>query len=205
LGFIKKTEIEMKKNIFIAFLFLLLFISCTNKRTVYIGEYKDYEEVVLIGTSIKHGIFIRYDFNGDTVEKCNYSMNKLDGEYIEFYEGGKQRHAIANYNNGKFDGEYKEFYKKGNLKFCIDYKKNKIWNIKSYFDINSKILLNNEFLNGNGIVYKYDDVGNVIEVGEIKNGLKEGKWVTYTNTGHADTILYDNGRRKKGTLPTYIF
>lgn len=180
-------------------------MSCTEKKEYYFFDKKDYISEVFIGTNIKHGEFISFDLNGDTVEKCNYRFNKLNGKYKLYYEGGNSIHQLINYNKGNIDGLFYQYYKNGEICYILEYRKNRIWNINAYFDINGKELVNRDFVEGQGFVNKYDSLGNIIEQGIIRNGYKDGYWRYISNTGHVDSVFYNEGIIKESGLRSIIF
>ncbi len=73
------------------------------------GEFKFYYE----------NVYESINFIGQLCKICNYTDNKLNGEYKEYYMNG-QLYKICNYINDKINGEYKEYYINGQLR-CIFY------------------------------------------------------------------------------------
>jgi antitoxin component YwqK of YwqJK toxin-antitoxin module len=74
---------------------------------------------------LKEGEYIEYSpsFNLDNYyisHKCNYHNDKLDGEYIEYYENGNIKIKTYYYYN-KLHGEYIEYYENGNIYLKTNY------------------------------------------------------------------------------------
>jgi len=183
----------MNKQILYYFILLFMFFSCTQKKSQYILGEKFAAYEVIRGTNIKHGSYVQFGFeNKDTVGVANFLFNMEHGEDRSYSEGILS--SKANYKWGKLDGLLTDYYDKtSKVKYVIEYKKDKIWNIISYLDINGNSLDNPNFKNGNGYVYVYDSLGVIIEEGEIKNGYKQGYWKRISNTGYVDSTFYNKG------------
>ncbi len=101
----------------------------------------------------------------------------LEGQCITYYPSGIKR-EIVNYKQNIKDGDAYEFYPNGQL---YTYKKYISSNsgtdarflIVSCNDSTGKALT----VNGNGYYIRYDEnFKNIVEEGNVKSGLKDGKW-----------------------------
>jgi TonB family protein len=95
-----------------------------------------------------------------------------EGQCRHYYPSGK-RMDIATYKAGLRDGDSYEYYKNGKLYLHKTYAAGKELLVMDCADSTGKVLL----ANGNGTHIIYDrDFKNIIEQGEIKDGLKTGEW-----------------------------
>lgn len=187
------------------FLFILIFVfnSCTYTKKKFISENKiSYSQDVIIFTNIKHGEYRNYDLEGNLVEIANYSFNRLHGKYIQYYSNGNV-HLKYNYKKNKVCGIMSVYYPNGNLLGVLEYYKNKLIFIHEYYDINGK-KYDVDFENGNGKVQIYKN-NSLIEEGNYNNGLKEGFWKYYSNTGHVDSVFFEKGKSKYHTEISILY
>lgn len=144
-------------------------------------ELNDKEEINFI-TSIK--VFKCFYPNGNLMEKREIKNGKVHGCWKRYYEDGVlgyETNHIESKLNGKSisyfnDGEIMEesYYKNGKCESEISYHKN--GNIKS----------EKNFLNGkeNGHIKIYYETGILWYNAEYKNGLQDGKIVSYDEKGN---------------------
>jgi TonB family protein len=91
-----------------------------------------------------------------------------------YYPSGKRR-EIANYKSGVKDGDSYEYYKNGKLYLHKTYAAGKELLVLDCVDSTGKVLL----ANGNGIHIIYNsntEFKDIVEQGEVKDGLKNGQW-----------------------------
>ncbi len=92
----------------------------TVKSQMDYGVMKGREET----ESVKHGHSESYsskDFK--KTEEGNYKNGQKDGEWIDYYPGGKVPAIITHYKNGELDGTMKQFDRMGKLTSEINYAK----------------------------------------------------------------------------------
>ena len=65
---------------------------------------------------LKNGTEKIYGDKRQLINKSEWKNSKQDGADIEYFYNGKIR-RIRNFSNDKINGEYKEFYENGNLMF----------------------------------------------------------------------------------------
>ena len=160
------------------------------------------------------GHFKEYDYFGNLIFEGEYKNGKRNGigkEYNGFhlifegeYLNGKRNGKGKEYNykgNLIFEGEYLnddirkgKFYCNNKLEFEGEYLFNKKWTGKGY-DENGNITY--ELNNGNGEIKEYDNKGNLIFEGEIKDG-KYLKGIEYYVKGLKFEGEYKDGKRLKG-------
>ncbi len=102
--------------------------------------------------SVKDGTTMSFsskDFR--LTETGNFKNGEKDGEWIDYYPGGKTPAVIAHYKEGKLDGSWKQFDKKGNILTEMNYK------------------------NGlkDGKLYLYDKKGKVLKEKTFKDGVEQ--------------------------------
>jgi antitoxin component YwqK of YwqJK toxin-antitoxin module len=96
----------------------------------------------------RHGAFINYFENGNTLSKGNYKYGKKDGIWSYYHENGNVR-SETTYKNGKKTGIYTQYYRS-----------NKVVELKGKFFKNKRV----------GEWNKYSQLGNLIKVFTYKNG-----------------------------------
>ncbi len=119
------------------------------------GPMKDH----VVMESKLHGHSVSYsDKDYKMTEEGNYKDGQKDGEWIDYYPGGRNPAVISQYKEGKLDGKMKQFDRRGHLMTEIDYK--------------------DGLKHGNFIVY--DKRGNVLTEKKFEHGMQiiEGR----TNT-----------------------
>jgi antitoxin component YwqK of YwqJK toxin-antitoxin module len=80
---------------------------------------KDHERV----DSKKNGHSISYsskDFK--KTEEGDYKEGQKDGEWIDYYPGGRYPAVVSSYKDGELNGTMKQYDRRGNLLQEIDYK-----------------------------------------------------------------------------------
>lgn len=123
----------------------------------------------------------------------------LHGEFISFYDSGA-KNEIKNYENGTRIGITKKWYENGNLWFEGEYKTVKEEDLLfhyNYWDKNGV----QKVKDGNGIFEEFfgkDD--DVVFMGKIKNGLKDGVWKIDTSDYPKIEEVYEKGVFKTGTI-----
>jgi TonB family protein len=111
------------------------------------GTYKS------ISPDYKTGTFKYWYENGECQLVCSYVDNKLDGEYLEYYDNGKSKNK-KNYKYGLLDGKEKSWSSEGFLAKVVDYKNGvKHGRFLTYYDngrlIRKDIYRNNKLIKGN--------------------------------------------------------
>ena len=130
---------------------------------------------------MKHGIFIEYNSNGQS-KIYNYKYNKLDGEYLTFFENGKKKTEYfykngkkkwnglikyeGNYIENQYSGEHKEYSENGSLidTYFYEIKKNNV----NFIDSNNNIDIKDK-------IYKNGIYKDGLKKTEYVNGIKHGK------------------------------
>src|SRR4051794_19387949 len=78
-------------------------------------------------TNKKEGLYTRRNLDGSMIRKCEYSNDKLNGLYINYYQAidcvsfKNSILEICNYLNGKPTGRYTRFYPNKQKMEQIDY------------------------------------------------------------------------------------
>jgi len=177
-------------------LILFLIMSCYQNKY----EYYHTNEGEILRASYKinrftkkvEGTSVHFDMKGDTTMITEFKSGKAHGKAISFHSNGEV-HTIDFYNNGVQTGVCKEFYQNGNIRSIVEYNEDKLWNIIEIRDVNKSKLDYGDLKDGNGLVKKYDEYGNLAEYGNIRNGLREGEWTYFTNTGYKSTKEFKKG------------
>lgn len=171
----------IKKVIFFAIVLALLSTCRQTVREYYLenGAIADKYEVIPF-TKIRDGYYQTYNPDGTLVFDGNYKRDKLHKKCTSYYDNGQ-------------------------LEYTVIYDEGRLVTVLNYFDINGNKLDFGKVVNGNGYIKKYNKTGKLREEGEIKNGLREGKWKTYSNAGFFEYVQYKNGIREGNTFVSIPF
>lgn len=155
--------------------------------------------------------FLEYYRSGKIASAGNTKDRDLmrkNGTIVDYYENGTKK-EISNYVESHLSGKQFKWYKNGSIEsekeFIYDKIKNKTSEkIIQYWNKEKTQLV----IDGNGvyealtddIIEGFEKIGQVYEKGEIKNGLKHGKWIgNSTHPKISFTEEYDNGKLLNGT------
>lgn len=151
---------------------------------------------------VEHGIWINYYENGVIKDSGDYHEGRMNGLWVFKYESGKILQK-GQYDNNIPIGSWSYFYENGTLKSKGNMSNGTpIENWVTYYDngqLNEEISYsksgemffenvwdkegNQLVTNRNGMYKSFSDMGKVILSGEIKDGLKIGKWQTFFENG----------------------
>jgi len=140
------------------------------KNTNHIKEVYNLDE-----NNLKHDKY--YTFYpkrlGGTLKNSRiYNHGKLQGEYIEFYQG-EIPYIKCFYNNGELENTYLEYYPNGKIAFEKNYNNGKL----------------------NGKYAEYVPTGKKRILTNFKNGEVHGEYIIFDNFGISikEVKLFDNG------------
>lgn len=177
-------------------------VSCSNvkhvKTTFNTGVKKEEYTVLKKDTTLKHGVYRRYDENGDLRESCNYVQGQLDGKRNIFFPDGTIE-ISETHREGSFHGAYVSYYRTGHKREEGMYKDNEMTGLwKFYYDLPGDALKEEvTFENNmeNGPFREYHPNGELAAEGTYKDELEHGLTKVWDSTGFLiKEILYDNGR-----------
>ncbi len=141
----------------------------------------------------KSGEYILFSFTGDTLQVGLYKRNLLNGPFISYFENGKVQ-VESNCLNGLLNGIQREYYINGKLRSEVLFSENRLWEIITACDSTGKLVDFGNIKNGSGIARKYYADGSLEYQGSFFNGLRDGKWYFFSNTGILiDSIVYSDG------------
>lgn len=187
-----------KINIALVLSFSML-LSCTvNKKEYYTNGNVKASYDVNFFTQQKQGSYILFSLEGDTIEKSNFSNNKMEGVSSVYNEG--RLHQTFELKNNQLWGTMREYYPNGQMSVELEYYKDRLWNINNVYDSVGNKLDFGKMRNGYGNVKVFDGSGTIIRQGEYSNGYKFGVWNEYSNTGHISEINYDTTEQKLNYL-----
>ena len=182
---------------FIIISFAIIFVmSCGQKEIVkYSKTTEKIIEKYYINKLTKNieGKFYSYDSNGNLFKITEYKSNVPNGKSVMYCLDGKTVLESSLYLEGQLNGVMEGFYCNGNPKFKIIYDKNKILKVYDLFTSNGIELFPGNHKDGNGVILKYDETGNLVSRMNIKNGLKDGYSYDISNTGFVDSSFYIQG------------
>jgi antitoxin component YwqK of YwqJK toxin-antitoxin module len=158
-----------------------------------IGNYKK---------GIEHGVWINYYKNGIVSDSGSYYESRMNGEWKYRFENGKI-YQIGYFKRNFQDSIWKTYYENGQLSSLgemensnplglwttynvngqLSSKINYLSNNKSYIEDVWDIEGNHIVINGNGLFKSFSNTGQVLLQGNIKDGDKVGKWISYFDNG----------------------
>ncbi len=164
---------------------------------------------------VPQGVRREYDSTGKVIAAYTFNKGKMisegiiddegvkDGPWKEYYEEGELR-AEGTYNQGKRVGKWKFYHQNGSVEQDGNYNSqgNPEGAWKWFFD-NGNVERDESYRNGlnDGIYTEYDETGKVAVQGEYIDGLEEGFWkYQYGDTREEGT--YKGGKRN-GEWKTY--
>jgi len=161
-----------------------------------IGEYKK---------GLEHGVWINYHNNGVVSDSGSYNERRMDGEWKYRYESG-ELYQIGYFKRNLKDSIWKTYYENGQL-YSLGHmiEDDPIGKWINYFE-NGQLASNIEYLtqnqiiienawdregnqiveNGNGFYKSLSSSGQIIQMGNVENGLKVGKWSTFFEDGRIE-------------------
>ncbi|MBO4778801.1 MAG: hypothetical protein J5588_09965, partial [Bacteroidales bacterium] len=186
----------MKKIAFIATTFILCGIQLFAQDSTYYwkngkiqckGAWLDGTEQGLwtywdsLGNKVQESTFLRGRLNGKNciykngikIQEATYVLNELSGPYTEWNEEGTKM-VEGYYKRNKQDSSWKYYYPQGVLKKELLYKNDTmlVWN-QCYIRGGCTVA------NGNGSYQETWGNGSVKTQGNIKDGYREGEWISY--------------------------
>lgn len=168
-----------------------------------IGNYKK---------GIEHGVWINYYKNGIASDSGSYYEGRMDGEWIYRFENGNiyqfgsykrnsqdsiwetyyengQLSSIGKMKNGSSVGLWTTYYENGQLSAKINYLSENKSLIEDVWDLKGNQIV----IKGNGLFKSFSNTGQVLIQGNIKDGVKVGKWISYFDNGHiSEEGIYEN-------------
>ena len=179
--------VEIKFNLIVVVIFVLMHFSCEQKIS-----WLDYKELDIVRTSrdttyyydgeLLNGMVKKFDYKGNCILEFNVKNGILNGNFIEFYIDGNVK-LKSNYNRGKLDGKY------------ISYFINKNINQETYYK--------DGLINGQRKTYWLN--GSIKELSELKLGALKGECIFYySNSQPRKKILFDKYGNRDGVWLDYF-
>ncbi len=166
--------------------------------------------------------------NGQLTKDFNFKNGTRNGQWISYYENGKTK-VISNYDEkGELTGIYEEYDRNGHITSKIDkYMSGSIEGTQTFFRPDGTISMIFAFSNNKPVAYEaFDNAGKslfksqsendelLVEyfynsgalqiTGKFKNGLRSGKWLTYTPVGIVCKMQNYNNGKDEGLQETYF-
>ncbi|WP_298900940.1 CDC27 family protein [uncultured Psychroserpens sp.] len=140
----------------------------------------------------EHGAWVGYFKNGQIKSKYNYVLGELDGEAIDYYENG-QIEDLSHYDIGKPVGKRLSYYENGQLKTVTEYNYGERHGRKEFYDPQGKLQLIRFYDHDVLIGYSYLDK-NAEEIPMIKLENETGVITAYFDNGKLSRVMeYMNG------------
>lgn len=149
-------------------------------------------KLICENNNINHGVYYRYNDNGQMIEESNWNHGVRHGLHIKFDDNGRLK-LYANYLNGKKNGVFQYWFKNGKLSVKLNYingKRIEYYRLKygklhgrcNKFNINGKLIQSFYYKDGikiNGTCFKYHDNGILNIKAEYKYGKLHGLYMQY--------------------------
>lgn len=189
----KKTVMEGTTNIKIKAVLIFFFGLLCGCQSVKNASKPDNSEFVILNNGLKvNNVQIEMDeFGHPYIFKI---PNGVDDGYarVVLRENGSIE-SITYIHNKVNHGRYLEFHGNGKIFLEYEYKLGCLNSIKGVYSDKGDLYDWGTFSNGNGEVKEFTKSGALEAYGGFENGLKEGRWVYVTNTGHRDTVYFKKG------------
>lgn len=133
----------------------------------------------------KQGLYKAYYAGSENImELAHYENDKMNGEFIRFYENGDTL-TVALMKDGVYEGYFREYYKGNKLMQSYSHAQGKIKGLfKKYYpsgELKEEILFENN--DENGAFTEYHINGNKAIVGTYKDGKEVGELLKYSEDG----------------------
>lgn len=178
---------------FLSFLTIsLAYTSCQQDKLKKIERALNEEETEIFyvqkkDTTLREGLYVVINSQGDTIEKSNYVAGKLEGQRVIYYPSGQVK-IVENYINNEYHGPYQSFFENGSPKQFGTFKNGQFeGELKTYYEQPSGRLKESVFLTEgieNGPFKQYFEDGTIQAEGFYENGLKSGAFKEYHPNGN---------------------
>ncbi len=142
----------------------------------------------------KQGLWTLFYSNGNILGKGQFKNDKKSGQWVYFYPNGKLLQK-GQYNNGLPTGKWITFYPNGKM-LRVEYYINGLHDGK-YFELspNGDTVLSTAYIDGQLQGRWFLHVGDFMQIGQYKDGKRNGKWITYYMPGKKIMCIdyYDYG------------
>ncbi len=146
-------------------------INIRDKKGSHTVELKHYNNSTYASidylNGVKHGKYVRYNFEGKKIIEGAYFNGQLDGTWVWYHENGEIS-MQGEYLSGKIHGEWKEYFKDGTLEDVYFY----------------------EYGTLNGVYKRYNEQGILTRETPYKNGNIHGARKFYSAKGKLQLIRF---------------
>lgn len=149
----------MKSIIYACLLFLLCVACKSNKKIEHQTEYS--KQVFFVDKdSLKQGLFVEVDLEGDTMETAQYVDNLLQGPKKSYSKAGYVQ-VLEHYKKGVLHGPELSYFPNGNIETKGNYTNGKL----------------------DSVFYVYFDTGELKEKTTIRDNVENGPFEEYYKNG----------------------
>ncbi|MBU0487675.1 MAG: tetratricopeptide repeat protein [Bacteroidetes bacterium] len=138
---------------------------------LYDDEGRLMEETSVNDLGNPDGEFKRYFPSGLVKIKGFYTDSIPSGKWEEYYANGNVMAAYS-YISGLMDGSYMYYFENGQLWTERTYKAGKLWDVVANFDSKGNFKEKGTLKDGTGVLFTYDENGNLSGKLEYKNGIR---------------------------------
>jgi len=179
------------------------------KNGKYNGSYKTYHangkvaSEGMIKDDQEEGVWNHYYESGKQSVVANFKNGILVGSWKKYSEDGLLMEECTYNEKGKLVGEHKVYDSDGKIHYILDYKDDKLKNVR-FFDKSGKLIAENKEKGG---VLKlksfYPDGIHVMSEGTYKNGLRDGVWKYYELNGFVTSEENYKAGNKDGSFRSF--
>jgi len=128
---------------------------------------------------LEQGTWMHFFDNGLCSDSGRYADGYMEGTWKYWHENGALR-MEGEMNRGKKSGVWKVYFDDGLLAEIWAYRENETLHVQDAWDPGGTLMVSG----GNGFYKRFSDQGDLVETGEISNGLRTGIWTRYFTNGH---------------------
>ena len=151
---------------------------------------------------IKHGYYVQYDYNGNTIEEGEYLNGEQSGTWTGYYPNGEKEREVS-FSRGDLHGEVLGYYENGRLELSRKYEFGQFQGVFRYLHENGEVSVLTPYLAGeeNGRKEFFDPSGRLELVRFYKHGRLLGYSYLDENSEELPMIPLPN---ETGFIKTYF-
>ncbi|WP_185968909.1 toxin-antitoxin system YwqK family antitoxin [Carboxylicivirga sp. M1479] len=124
------------------------------------------------------GLWKSWYTNSQLLQEGLYNRSLQEGLWLSYHENGKLA-SEGQMKENNATGQWKIYSESGDLESIITHESPERLVIENVWDEHGQQLVKD----GNGTFYTYYASGQVLATGQVKDGLKSGKWLSYFENG----------------------
>lgn len=176
----------------VAYLLLVALLwNCKSNTHIQITQEIEPDEkevffVLATDTTIRDGLYLRLNLEGDTLETIDYKQGVIEGQRILYYPDGTVK-TVENYINNEYNGSYQTFYENGAPKQIGNFQNNQFTGeLKSYYETPTGRLRESVYFvagEEDGPFKQFYPNGQLEAEGHYQKGQRSGEFKEYHPNG----------------------